>query len=432
MAKIRSFLLCGIFLSYLACVFISAVRAQSSGGAYVVSRSVIASGGTTMNGATNYSITGTDGQCTAGGPFANTPYELFSGFWTFDTSGTTPTPTPGSTPTPTPTGTPMPTSTPTPTPSPMVSGRVLYENVPRPVPNVTLNVSGAPSSSSSTDANGDYSLTLTGTAEHTVTPSRPGKTCNDADGILANDASLIAQHVVGLTTLNMTQRRAADVAGLGPDNISSFEAALIARWIVCLNDVSNQTGQWKFTPASRTYSNLTSDRTGEDYGALLLGDVSGDWTDNLVLAPERPAATFTSPKVSLPRITARRNTSVTVPLSIRDLMGRGLTAYQFDIEYDPSVVTPAEIAADVDGTLSEGLAILSNSPEPGLLKVAVYGAAPATVDGVHVNLHFTIIAQARSATPLVLRNFRMNDGTLPVLASSGSIEVLLRGGVDRF
>lgn len=98
-----------------------------------------------------------------------------------------------------------------------------------------------------------------------VAPSRQAEDCNDPRGIFIDDASLIARHVVGLETLSPAQLRAADVTGLGAP--SSFEAALIARWIVCLNDPPSQTGQWKFTPSSRTYESITSDLANQDYNA---------------------------------------------------------------------------------------------------------------------------------------------------------------------
>ena len=44
------------------------------------------------------------------------------------------------------------------------------------------------------------------------------------NGIASDDASLIAQHVVQLVTLNAVQQRAADVSGF--HSVSSFDAGL--------------------------------------------------------------------------------------------------------------------------------------------------------------------------------------------------------------
>src|SRR6059058_5288067 len=57
---------------------------QSSGGPYAITQSVVANGGGVSSDAVNnkFSITGTSGQHSAGGPFSNLPFNLFSGFWT--------------------------------------------------------------------------------------------------------------------------------------------------------------------------------------------------------------------------------------------------------------------------------------------------------------------------------------------------------------
>ena len=52
--------------------------------------------------------------------------------------------------------------------------------------------------------------------------------------------------------------------------------------------------------------------------------------------------------------------------------------------------------------MDESLTIVSNSPTPGLLKVAVYGAVPVYGDGVYVYLRFKVTGKAGTATPLQL------------------------------
>jgi hypothetical protein len=340
----------------------------------------------------------------------------------------TPIPTPTRTPTPTPTSTPIPTSTATPSPTatPLLSGRVLFENVAtpaiRPVPSVAVNASGTPPVAAMTDANGNYVLTGFGAGAYTVTPSKTALTCLDSNGLFADDASLIARYVVGLATLNSTQLRAADVAGAGPENISSYEAGLIARWLVCLNSPPGTTGQWKFTPISRSYASITGNTPNQDYAALLMGDVNGDWSNIMMLVPQ-PMSLFDSIKVSVPRLDAAAGRQVLVPLSIGNLMGRGMTAYQFDVEYNPTVITPAEVAADLTGTHSEGMTVISNAPEAGLLKVAVYGAMPVYGDGVHVNLRFVAAGAPGTISPVAIRGFRANNGTTSVLTYDGSVEI---------
>jgi hypothetical protein len=124
------------------------------------------------------------------------------------------------------------------------------------------------------------------------------------NGIFSNDAALIAQHVVQLITLTPTQIRAADVSGL--HSISSFDAALIAQYVVGIPNPLNQSGKWKFTPMS-TMPDTTVDST-QNYLALLLGDVSGDWLPPTMARPVEAIVPdpATSVRVSIPDTKAAR------------------------------------------------------------------------------------------------------------------------------
>ncbi len=176
-------------------------------------------------------------------------------------------------------------------------------------------------------------------------------------------------------------------------------------------------------PVNKSYLEVLTNVTGEDYTAVMLGDVTGDWNP---LGANRPAALTNDDdavRVSMPAITAGAGTVVNVPLKIDRLRSVGLTSYQFDIEYDPAVIEPARIAADLTGTLGDQLAIVANVPAPGLLKVAVYGAYPVTGDGVYANLKFNVVGTSGSSSPLTVREFMYNDGTAGVMAVNGAVKV---------
>ena len=313
-----------------------------------------------------------------------------------------------------------------------VTGRVSFENepypsptvsptpTPLPVPGTRLNAVGGSSFFQLSDPNGNYSLGGFGPGAYTVTPSRPDEDYMAANGIFSNDPSLVAQYVVGLATLNSVQQRAADVSGL--HSLSSFDAALIAQWTVGITNPINQTGQWKFTPVSTT-PDTTVDNV-QNYTALLMGDVNGDWMPPLMrpdvsIIPD----TRNAVRVSVPGTKAAQGSLVTIPLTLSDLRGRGVGSYQFDIEYDPAVISPAAIAADVSGTICDGFGVFSHSPSPGLLKVVVYGTIPVTTDGIFVNLRFSTIGVVDATTPLTIRGFRLNDARIGVVTTNGKLRV---------
>jgi hypothetical protein len=303
-----------------------------------------------------------------------------------------------------------------------ISGRVTYENTAadRPVAFTNLNGTGSSPVSIFTNLSGNYMLTGFGAGAYTVTPSRAAMTPAASNGIFSNDAALISRHVVGLTTLNPVQIRAAMVAG--QPTLTTFDAGLVARWIVGLTTANNQTGTWKFSPANRSYHSVTTDQLDQNYLALLMGDVSGDWA----AAPMRPAAVnnFDAVLASVPReMKSGAGTQVTVPLRLDNLGVREVSSYQFDIEYDPSVISPSKIAAKLENTLAEGMTVYSNVIKPGLLKVAVFAPMPVYGDGAYIDLKFNLIGRSGTSTPVNIVGFRFNDGLDPVITANGVLTV---------
>jgi hypothetical protein len=229
--------------------------------------------------------------------------------------------------------------------------------------------------------------------------------------------------VVGLQTLSATQLKAARVSG-GP-GLSSFDAGLLAQYIVGIPNVNNQTGQWKFTPVNRTYPSITSNQANQDYAATLMGDVSGDWNP---VGP-RPFEVTTRPLpwdavlASIPNVKGGTGRTLTVPLRLDNTGGEAISSYQFTLEYDPAVIEPAKIAASLAGTMADGMCLAFNSPEPGVLKVVVYSAFPVTGDGVYIGLNFEVIGKPGSATPLSIAEIRLNDGKNGLATIDGHVEI---------
>ncbi len=210
-----------------------------------------------------------------------------------NTATNTPMETPTSTATASATGSATPTNTDTPTPTPTVgiSGIITYGNavgapMPRFVSNVTINATGSPNLMTTTGVPGptagQYSLTGFGAGSYTITPAKTGGINN---AINSFDAAKVAQHVAGISLLSGNQLMAADASGNG--SINSFDAAQIARFVTS-SPPYGITGTWKFLPANKTYASITDGLTSENYAALLMGEVSGNWTNTAA----RPANRF--------------------------------------------------------------------------------------------------------------------------------------------
>lgn len=167
---------------------------------------------------------------------------------------------------------------PSPTPTPAISGTITYGISPVGPPppfvsNVLLSGAGSPDVSVTTVfPSGSYTLTGFGAGSYTVTPSKTG----GVNGISSFDAGRIAQHAAGITILSANQLVAADTSGNG--TVSSFDAAQIARFAAGISGIG-LTGTWKFLPVNRSYASVTSNVAGEDFIAILMGEVSGNWVN---------------------------------------------------------------------------------------------------------------------------------------------------------
>jgi hypothetical protein len=313
-----------------------------------------------------------------------------------------------------------------------VSGVVSYANSVSftPVPNTVLTGTGTPNvSTNSAFFTGAYTLSGFGPGAYTVTPSKVG----DVNGISGFDSGLIAQHVVTLITLNATQLLAADVSQAA--GVTSFDAALIARYVVALPNYGI-TGDWVFSPVNRSYPNVETSQTGQDYSGILMGEVSGDWTAPTsfapLAAPEGPGATVTVTAPNAPPWPANitpGNPPFSVPIQTTDLSfattGVDVISYQFILTYDQNILVPQNPAVSVVGTLSENAAVTINQLTPGILNVVVFRANPIVGAGTLFNFRFTLApgVMANQESPLTWQTFQFNEGNPMDATVNGAVHV---------
>lgn len=274
---------------------------------------------------------------------------------------------------------------------------------------------------------GQYSLTGFGAGSYTVTPTKT----TGANSITSFDAAKVAQHVAGAVPLTGNQLVVADVSDNG--SISSFDAGQIAKFVTSAPPFGI-TGTWKFftvpnvpfpagsTPTSRTYPSVSGSISGQDYTALLMGEVSGNWT-NSGARPANAAGPARAAAINAPNLVTSSKHDVLLPIAVQGAAEKGIISYQFDLRYDPSVLEPQANPVDLAGTVSSRLSVVTNAAEPGLLRVAVYGAVPMDANGVLLNLRFTPIGAAGAVSPLTWEKFMLNEGDPMLTASDGSVEL---------
>ena len=352
-----------------------------------------------------------------------------------NTSTNTPTSTQTATPTSTQTATPTntPTATTTGTPQPVINGTVTYGNaigfpIPRFVSNVTITGAGSPTVMTTTaapgGAAGQYSLTGFGAGSYTVTPTKT----TGANSITSFDAAKIAQHVAGTALLTGNQLIVADVSNNG--SISSFDAGQVAKYVASIPPFG-LTGIWKFSPVNKIYESVTTEINGEDYTALLMGEVSGNWT-NTGARPvgsrqwQLAAAGKSSIGVTAPQLVASVDNEIIVPVVVEGSADKEIISYEFDLRFDPSIIQPQADPIDLTGTVSRGLTAVANTNEPGLLRVVIYGPMPIDDDGVLLNLRFTAVGVPGSESPLTWERIIFNEGGPDATATDGQIELSAR------
>jgi Concanavalin A-like lectin/glucanases superfamily/Cohesin domain/Carboxypeptidase regulatory-like domain/Dockerin type I domain len=336
-----------------------------------------------------------------------------------------------------------------------LSGHVAYADTVTPGRNVVMALT-APfltTETTTSDINGNYTFAnVSAGYDYTVTPSKTG----DVNGISPFDATLVLRDVAaGGGTLSPNQQIAADTNGNGL--VTSFDATQILRYVAAGGQTvdTGEAGNWKINPPFRSYAPLLSSIGNENYVAMLVGEVSGNWTPPSVLAEpdqsekdawkqsepitlpimppqdagdSRPDAAFAPIDLSMPtNATASNGSTVVIPVTMAN--SNTISGYQFAVTFDPTVLQPANPAVTTAGTLSSTFNVVSDVNTSGRLGISAAGGNNTiTGAGTLINLSFTVAGGPQSTTNLNFTNIRFEDivgnQILPVNATNGVFTVL--------
>ncbi|HPG47210.1 MAG TPA: PKD domain-containing protein [bacterium] len=131
--------------------------------------------------------------------------------------------------------------------------------------------------------------------------------------------------------------------------------------------------------------------------------------------------------VSLPdctvSLTPPQQKQISIPITVSDVTDLGIISYQFEVEFDDSVISPNNV--NVVNTLSTIFSMpLLNTQEKGKLKVGNFGTTPLYGEGVLIYLIFDVIGQIGSTTELTLSSFEFNAGDPQTIIVNGSIDII--------
>ncbi|MGB4978155.1 MAG: S8 family serine peptidase [Anaerolineae bacterium] len=265
------------------------------------------------------------------------------------------------------------------------------------------------------DATGAYTVGGAAADDYVLTASK----LDEANGITAYDASLALQHDAGLIVLSGHAASAADVNRSGA--ITSMDAFHILQKSVDLIGLPFPGAGvvWSFAPPSRSYANLSSNQTGQDFTAVLLGDVSGNWSPGGMQNPAPPENVLTA-TLSLPAVQIAAGAQATIPLTLSLADGQ---VYGADllITYDADVATAIGVTR---GNLTAGWGLSSNLATPGEVRIALAGAVPLATGGELLRLAFQATGQPGTSTPLALARGDLNEGNIPTIREPGVLDIV--------
>ncbi|MCB1126553.1 MAG: hypothetical protein KDM81_08665, partial [Verrucomicrobiae bacterium] len=294
-----------------------------------------------------------------------------------------------------------------------ISGRVTYWYGDRPVPGVSLTLRGDRTFAGTSSADGAFRVIGADAGDYVLGLAKS----DEANGIGALDASLVLRHDAGLMLLSGGAAVAADVNRSGA--VTAMDAFYILQKAVDLIGLPfpGAGRVWDFDPASRGIDQLVGDLTGQDFTAILIGDVTGNWGAEpdpvraLALAEERSQGNFLSlRRQELPDGAARW--WVVADLGQDDL-------YALDLILTPSGGGSLEEVQTrvADGAASFSLA--SNAAGAGSLRVAMASAVP--VHGFVPLLRIEL--PVGEEVQFGLASFQANEGQVALSADLGGLRL---------
>lgn len=281
-----------------------------------------------------------------------------------------------------------------------ISGAITYYSTSNGVKNSNIQLTGGSTDSKITNAAGFYEfVNLQKDLNYTATPNKTGDI--SPSSVIMYDASLAAQIAVSLiTNPSPDQKTAADVDKNG--TVLMYDASLIAQYAVGLPPNSNShVGSWVFKPANRSYAPLTSDQTNQNYSAILLGDVDGNWTPTSVLAKvNEDKETYTA----LPELWGSPGEQIVFPV----ISGQGEKIYSCDImlTYDSKILKFFELRTT---ELSKQFQSMVNEIEEGKLRIGSFGTHAIAEEGAYLEVVFEVIGKHGDVSKFDLESYRIND-----------------------
>jgi hypothetical protein len=179
---------------------------------------------------------------------------------------------------------------------PVLSGAILTETG-VPIPGVRVTLSGDDFQTYITDATGRYSFKVAGGGSYSITPSKSNAVV-ESNGISSADVLLMQRHILTIAALGSPYKIIAAAEANADGDVMITTSDVVFTRLLILGSLQSYPNYrlWQFVSSdyvfpdptypfpfvkTRTYTNITSNQTNQDFIGIKLGDVNDSWDPNI-------------------------------------------------------------------------------------------------------------------------------------------------------
>jgi len=311
-----------------------------------------------------------------------------------------------------------------------ISGNIAYFTNQGPVRDVTLTLAdenGDTYDTKKTDADGNYAFPDIPPGNYTLTPSK----ASDLEGLSSLDASRILQYALGKIQPDCYQMMAADADRSGAIDETGEDASKTAEcsgqrdlglecqmnagadnedisWIFMADPIETCENWPAISYSSVRTISLDSDKTEQNFIAVLLGDVTGNWPDKNQESIKRGIITKEIQPES--DIEASQGDSLTIPVILEPGTDHPeIEGIDIVVQFDPNGLDMTGVTL-IDGPLAdwESHLQLIRKEDEGLAAIRIYGSDKVTISE-NENIAFINFNATGSTSALSLKKFELNE-----------------------
>ncbi len=281
-----------------------------------------------------------------------------------------------------------------------ISGTIKYHSSDLPVNEAQVEISGGSHNSQTTGSSGTFTFeSLQANNNFDIDASKSSGLINYC--IIGYDAALTARIAVGMfPNATDNQQIAADVDKNG--SVQMYDASLIAQYAVGLTpNQDSQVGEWTFNPGSRYYNSLNSNYANQDFRAIILGDVDGNWSPGNLLAKHKDK-NFGDSVINTIEVLSKEQ--ILIPLKVTEKMN--VLSFDATLTYDENILEFVTLEKTQE---IEGFQIYLNKSEAGRLRLTGFALEPKNLQGCFLELAFNVVAEKEKSCHVNFEQFRINQ-----------------------